>query len=267
MAIEKVRSQIRQYVRSEFLDEFEALCEDADGLWDELDGETDSSKAWDLALSWSTNILSLAKMERALLSEILPTMQAEIDAFIPETVALNQRLERANDLTYALRSGSVRQPQNIDQTAKLQVHREAKATKLRLVAELGKEGQVLAESKRPLKAAVGGIKSSIRILTAYIDARFSVMKPMSRFAPGVDLRQISGQSESDPHKRFADGWVAAMDPENRIEADKIRKFRARQTAMRLRPVHDFEKDEQETLAIRNRKKPSRFAKQIRHKVA
>lgn len=246
--IDRVRQRIRQHIHAEFLGEFEALCEVTGDLWDKLNAETGPVKARALALAWSMSALSLAKTEYELLAEILPDMEQELDAFSSEIQDLNKRTEEAQGLMDDLHGGDVPQPQTIDRDARIKEHRERKATKLIMLRQISNEAQAITANQAPLLAAIGGVKLSVRTLKVYIDTHFSVAKPMSRFAPGMDLRETSGKSESDPHKRFADQWVAAMDPENRVEANRIRKFRDRQTKMRLRPRHDFDKDKEDRVA-------------------
>lgn len=217
MAIDRVRSVIRTYVHEDDLKEFEVLCESTDDLWSQLDLEEDPKEAWNLALAWSTSMLRLAGTEHTLLSKILPVMQQELDAFNPAVKDLNERTTEAQELTRDLGGGSVGpQPQNIDHEAKRKELRKRKSMQKHLLTEQGVEGHAISAKQVTLRAAIGKVNLSIRTLAVVIDTRVP--------------------------EDFANLWAESMDPENRNKADKLRKFRARQTKMRLRPQHDFEKD-------------------------
>ena len=217
MAIDHVRTIIRENVAEESLEHFEKQCTVVDELSDTLKKEEDPDKAYTVAVAWATSILSLARMESALLSAVLPEFVLDLKKISEQGAALNKRKREAENLVYNLRGGSPStvQPLSMERDLVMAEKRE-KATKRRneIFAEVREGWEELGPEQNSLSMSIGQIKLMLRALRAFTENRF----PQPTRKARNPMARLSFDSGADPIAAFAERYVDGMDGRGSAEA-------------------------------------------------
>lgn len=193
---ERIREQVRAFVHSDLLDEFESLTVEVDDLRKRLNAETAKDKAWSLALKWATIILSLTRLESALLSGVLPILEESLAETEEEVIKIRQQREEAEQMVYEFRRevGHLR-PFNSEADKKRHAEAEkAKEERNKILFNTGQRLQEISLSNAPVRAAIGQIKLSIRSLRHFQENRFP--QPVKKLA----YRNMAGPAPIDPSK-------------------------------------------------------------------
>jgi hypothetical protein len=212
MAITRVRDVIRDAIDESSLEHFETMCIDVDKLRKSLVKETNKEQAHNKAVAWASSVLGLARIESALLSSVLPLIEADIEVSDRKIAKLNQEKAEAEDLVYSLRK-SPNHPVPLSPTVnKADAERKAEATLERnqILYKVGDQLHELTTERRPILQSIGQIKVMIRALRKFSNSHFPTpMKPnRSPMAPSVV------DPDGDPLVAYADRWVASMDGRN-----------------------------------------------------
>lgn len=208
MAIDHARDVIRDTIDEVSLKEFEKQCVVVDKLLDVLERTTDPTKAYTMAISWGSSLLSLARIEASLLSAVLPQYEADLEKTSEKIAELGQRKSDAEAMVYELRGS----PDNVAplsvQTSPVRVKEraEARAARDRIFVEVRDEIDALRPEREPLLVTVGKIKRTLRALFHFTETRFPVpllpaRNPMATAAPDPRM---------DPLAAFAKRYVDRM---------------------------------------------------------
>ncbi len=220
---ERIREQVRSFVHPDLLDEFEGLAIEVDDIWERLNAETDKTKAWKLAVRWATAILTLTRMESALLSSVLPIIEESFVETSDEMAQIRHQQDEADRMVYELRRGQVPRPLDPEGDARYYAEvEETKATRNEIQLRLGKRLRELARINESARVARSQVGLSLRVLRQFISNRFP--QPIS---PSPYRRMSSVRAEAPgpphspgipaPHSRSTD-WQSRCIP-GRIQRD------------------------------------------------
>lgn len=247
MAVDHVRNIIREHIDEVSLDEFEAQCKTVDSLLGVLERETDPEAAYTLAIGWASSVLSLARIESALLSSVLPEFESELEEIDGKIAILDGRRRDAENMVYELRgsSGDVMPLSMKTDPRRTKEIADAKEARNQVFAEVRKAFVPLNAERIPLMEAIGGISRTLRALSHFVEHRFPIPSRKRR----NPMAPTSPDPRADPLAAFATHYVEGM-------ADRKAKQRAAKAAAErtrladARPMRDWDKLRDQDLANR-----------------
>ena len=247
MAIKGARDVIRDTVDEASLGAFEAQCETVDELLGVLERENDPDSAFTLAIAWASAVLSLARIECALLSSVLPEYQDDMEQVNAKVKELVQQRTEAENVMFELRgsSGDVQPLSMKRDPARIAAKADAKQHRDKVYAETLRELVPLQREQAPISHTIGAIDRTIRALLHFTDTAFPVPTRKSRSPMG----RANEDRSADPLAAFAEKYVANM---GRRDKEK-RAFEAQLERTRIadqRPARDWDKLHKEDLARR-----------------